>query len=74
MTLCYTLEIDITGLNEDLVKTMREIGEKYDDFKVFNHGYDRLVFLSETGKTPDLFNELVDACEMYNVNFMSLLV
>lgn len=70
----YTIELNITGISDGLVKAMFIIG-KNNQFDVFHHGYDRLVFTSDDGPYfTNLINELAWVCKVYGVDYVSLLV
>lgn len=70
----FTVELNIDGLNERLVKDMTNIGAN-NGYKVFYHGYDHLVFTSDRGiNFTNLVRGLSTVCEVYNVDYVSLLV
>lgn len=72
--LMYTIELDIGGLDQRLVKCMKAIGRNH-DYDVFHHGYDRLVFTSDNfNDFTGLVNELSTVCKMYSVDYLDLLV
>lgn len=70
----YTIELHIEGLDERLIKCMKAIAREH-DYDVYNHFSDNLVFASETfNDFTSMVNELARVCEMYNVEYVSLLV
>lgn len=70
----YNIELNITGLSEALIETMKSIGSQ-NDFEVFHHGSDHLVFKSDRGLNfTQLINSLARVCQYYDVDYMSILV
>lgn len=70
----YTIEINITGINEKLVKIMAGIATN-NGFDVMEHGKDHLVFTSDRGdRFTKMINELSRACELYGIDYVDLLV
>lgn len=67
------IELNVKSCTVELVHAMREIGEN-NGFRVHNHGWDRLVFESESGKNfTKLINELNNVCKVYGVQYVVLL-
>ena len=70
----YTIELDISNVKVQLIDLMKQIG-KNNDFEVFHHGSDRLVFKSDRGLNySKLIRELDQVCQVYDVTYMDLLV
>lgn len=70
----YTIELDISNVKVQLIDLMKQVG-KNNDFEVFNHGSDRLVFKSDRGLNfSKLIRELDQVCQVYDVTYMDLLV
>ena len=69
----YNIELNIADLDVRLLNALRNIG-KSNDFKVSNHGDDRLVFESDSDMNfTKLVDELANCCEAYGVNYVGLL-
>lgn len=69
----YTVELCIKFCKVILVHYMEEIG-KSNGFKVTHHGWDRLVFTSDSGVNfTKMINELSNLCETYGTNYVDLL-
>ena len=69
----WNIELNIKNITVDLAHKMIEIGES-NGLEVWNHGWDRLVFESESGKNfTKLVNELDNVCKVYGVQYTDLL-
>lgn len=69
----WRIEFSIKRCTVELVHKMREIGES-NEYEVSNHGWDRIVFESNSGKNfIKLVFELGAACEIYGVQYADLL-
>lgn len=69
----YNIELNIKNITVDLAYKLRQIGEN-NGYKVWKHGYDRLVFESEHGdRFTNLINELSRCCEVHGVDYCKLL-
>ena len=70
----YSVELNINGLDERLIKAMEDIGKNY-KFDVIHHGIDCLVFASdEFNGFTYLIRDLSGVCEAYGVDYTSLLI
>lgn len=70
----YTIELNIKAVSDKLIEAMKVIG-KNNDFEVFYHGSDQLVFSSDRGlNITKLIDELSNVCSVYGVDYVDLLI
>ena len=69
----YTLELDVSTISKTVINALMNVG-KNNDFDVFRQIDDIVVFTSDRGVNfTRLVMELSAVCELYGIDYFSLL-
>lgn len=72
--LLYTIELKVKGLDEKLIKNFENIAKDH-NYDAFYDGPDRLVIASERfNDFTGMVNQLSRVCDIYGVDYISMLV
>lgn len=69
----YTIELDVSTISKTVINALMNVG-KNNDFDVFRQIDDVIVFTSDRGVNfTKLVMELSAVCELYGIDYFSLL-